>query len=106
VEDNRIDRGAVDVIGFHGQTVLHKPEMRLTVQIGAGPALAERLGVPVAYDFRAGRLSARLASSSPASDKPTQSPTIHASRHRTGNEIFILGVSFRRRGPFTSEAAI
>jgi anhydro-N-acetylmuramic acid kinase len=46
-------REDIDLIGFHGQTVLHRPERRLTVQVGDGPALAERLGIPVAYDFRA-----------------------------------------------------
>jgi anhydro-N-acetylmuramic acid kinase len=42
----------VAVVGFHGQTVIHKPHERLTVQIGDGAALARRLGIPVAYDFR------------------------------------------------------
>ncbi len=50
---NGIDLASVDVIGFHGQTVIHKPERRLTVQIGDGAALSEALGVPVVYDFRA-----------------------------------------------------
>jgi anhydro-N-acetylmuramic acid kinase len=35
-----IDRTTIDLIGFHGQTVLHKPGRRLTVQIGDGAALA------------------------------------------------------------------
>ena len=43
----------VDVIGFHGQTVIHRPEIRLTVQLGDGSALAKKLGVPVVYDLRA-----------------------------------------------------
>lgn len=43
----------VDVIGFHGQTVIHRPEIRLTVQLGDGSALAKRLAVPVVYDVRA-----------------------------------------------------
>jgi anhydro-N-acetylmuramic acid kinase len=50
---NEIDRASIDVIGFHGQTVLHRPETRLTVQIGDGHQLARRLGIPVAFDFRA-----------------------------------------------------
>lgn len=54
--DNRI--ATVDIIGFHGQTVLHRPEQRLTVQIGDGSALARRLGLPVAYDFRAADVAA------------------------------------------------
>jgi anhydro-N-acetylmuramic acid kinase len=51
--DNGIDLSSVDVIGFHGQTVLHRPERRLTVQLGDGAALSAALGVPVVYDFRA-----------------------------------------------------
>jgi anhydro-N-acetylmuramic acid kinase len=47
-----------DIIGFHGQTVLHRPERRLTVQIGAGDALARLTGIPVAYDFRAADVAA------------------------------------------------
>ena len=31
---NRITREDIDIVGFHGQTVLHRPEQRLTVQIG------------------------------------------------------------------------
>ncbi|MEN3930960.1 anhydro-N-acetylmuramic acid kinase [Microvirga sp. W0021] len=43
----------IDAIGFHGQTVLHRPENQLTVQIGNGAALATALAMPVVYDFRA-----------------------------------------------------
>ena len=42
-----------DLIGFHGQTILHAPERRVTVQIGDGAALADRLGLPVMFDMRA-----------------------------------------------------
>jgi anhydro-N-acetylmuramic acid kinase len=58
LRDNAIEAGAVDVIGFHGQTVLHRPKERLSIQIGDGSSLAARLGVPVAYDFRAADLAA------------------------------------------------
>lgn len=58
LRDNALDRAAVDVIGFHGQTVLHRPGQRLTIQIGDGAALARRLGVPVVYDFRAADVAA------------------------------------------------
>lgn len=44
---------SIDLIGFHGQTVLHRPERRLTVQIGDGARLAAQLGITVAHDFRA-----------------------------------------------------
>ncbi len=56
--DNAIDRRTIDVVGFHGQTVLHRPERKLTVQIGDGPALARRLGLPLVHDFRAADVAA------------------------------------------------
>ncbi|AXK80400.1 anhydro-N-acetylmuramic acid kinase [Pseudolabrys taiwanensis] len=56
LRDNSI--ADVDIVGFHGQTVIHRPELRLTVQIGDGPALARRLKLPVAYDFRAADVAA------------------------------------------------
>ena len=58
VEQNGIAASSVDVVGFHGQTVIHRPREGLTVQIGDGQALAERLGIPVAYDFRAADVAA------------------------------------------------
>ncbi len=48
----------VDVIGFHGQTVLHQPDDGLTVQLGDGDLLADRTGRPVVYDFRAADMEA------------------------------------------------
>jgi anhydro-N-acetylmuramic acid kinase len=56
--DKSIERAGIAVVGFHGQTVLHKPAARLTVQIGDGAALALRLKLPVAYDFRAADVAA------------------------------------------------
>jgi anhydro-N-acetylmuramic acid kinase len=52
------DIAAVDVVGFHGQTVLHRPARGLTVQIGDGDALARRLGRTVVHDFRAADVAA------------------------------------------------
>ena len=54
----RIDRASVAAVGFHGQTVLHKPAVRLTVQIGDGLALARRLDMTVVHDFRAADVAA------------------------------------------------
>jgi anhydro-N-acetylmuramic acid kinase len=67
--DRSLQPSAVDVIGFHGQTVLHKLQMvkpfgaaqlvpdeiarMLTVQIGDGQRLAARIGIDVVYDLRA-----------------------------------------------------
>jgi len=44
---------SIDIIGFHGQTILHRPERRLTVQLGDGQLLADRTGLPVMFDMRA-----------------------------------------------------
>ena len=55
---NGIKPADVTVVGFHGQTVLHRPQRRLTVQLGNGAALAARLGIPVVYDFRAADIEA------------------------------------------------
>lgn len=53
-----LHRDMVDIIGFHGQTVLHRPEDRLTIQIGDGQALADAIGRPVAFDMRAADIAA------------------------------------------------
>jgi anhydro-N-acetylmuramic acid kinase len=50
--EERIDRAEISIVGFHGQTILHRPDDRLTVQLGNGAALARRLRIAVAYDFR------------------------------------------------------
>jgi len=55
---NGLTRSGVDIIGFHGQTVLHRPERRLTVQIGDGDSLAQALRMPVAWDMRAADVAA------------------------------------------------
>jgi len=41
-----------ELIGFHGQTILHAPEEGRTVQIGDAAYIAKTLGVDVIYDFR------------------------------------------------------
>ena len=53
LHSNRIAQSAIDLIGYHGQTVLHDPERSLTVQLGDGRLLAERSGIDVVYDLRA-----------------------------------------------------
>jgi anhydro-N-acetylmuramic acid kinase len=55
---NRIAREDVDIVGFHGQTVLHRPAQRMTVQIGDAAALAKAIHIPVMHDFRAADVAA------------------------------------------------
>ena len=52
--------GARDValIGFHGQTILHRPERRWTWQIGDGALLARLTGIDVVNDFRSADVKA------------------------------------------------
>lgn len=47
-----IEPDRVDVIGFHGHTVLHRPKDGVTRQIGDGRLLAATTGIPVVADFR------------------------------------------------------
>jgi anhydro-N-acetylmuramic acid kinase len=56
--DFGLGREDVDVVGFHGQTVLHRPKAGLTVQLGDGPLLSEMLNLDVVYDFRAADMAA------------------------------------------------
>jgi len=55
---NDLAPGSVAAVGFHGQTLLHRPDRGITVQIGGGRALAARLGIAVVYDFRAADVAA------------------------------------------------
>jgi anhydro-N-acetylmuramic acid kinase len=52
-----IGQGA-DVIGFHGQTILHAPARGLTWQIGDAALLARRARTQVVHDFRSADVAA------------------------------------------------
>ena len=58
IAQNRITPEDIDIVGFHGQTVLHRPERKLTVQIGDAAALARAIHIPVMHDFRAADVAA------------------------------------------------
>lgn len=47
-----------ELIGFHGQTILHRPAERRSWQIGDAGLLALETGVPVVHDFRSADLAA------------------------------------------------
>jgi anhydro-N-acetylmuramic acid kinase len=55
---NRIASEDIDIVGFHGQTVLHRPADKMTVQIGDAAALARAVHIPVMHDFRAADIAA------------------------------------------------
>lgn len=50
--------GGADLIGFHGQTILHRPDQRWTWQIGDGALLAQITGIDVINDFRSADVAA------------------------------------------------
>src|SRR3954471_4398903 len=58
ISQNRIAGENIDIVGFHGQTVLHRPAERMTVQIGDATALARAIRMPVMHDFRAADVAA------------------------------------------------
>ncbi|HEX5379207.1 MAG TPA: anhydro-N-acetylmuramic acid kinase, partial [Phenylobacterium sp.] len=62
LEANHLSWSAIDLIGMHGQTVLHeRPQpdrVGRTVQLGDGQWLATATGAPVAFDFRAADVAA------------------------------------------------
>ena len=58
IADHGLRRDRINVVGFHGQTVLHRPERGLTIQIGDGAALARRCALDVVGDFRAADVAA------------------------------------------------
>jgi anhydro-N-acetylmuramic acid kinase len=49
---------SVALIGFHGQTILHRPAQRWTWQIGDGALLARLTGIDVVNDFRSADVKA------------------------------------------------
>ncbi len=53
LREHGIGRAQIDAVGFHGQTVLHRPDAGLTVQLGDGARLAELTGLTVVHDLRA-----------------------------------------------------
>jgi anhydro-N-acetylmuramic acid kinase len=53
-----IDRRKVEIVGLHGQTVLHRPKERFTRQLCDGARAAAALGIDVVNDFRSADVAA------------------------------------------------
>ena len=49
IESTKIE---IDLIGFHGQTIFHDPDKRITKQLGDGKLLSQLTKKTVIYDFR------------------------------------------------------
>src|SRR5437588_3532496 len=52
LSEAKIQPSQIACIGFHGQTILHRPAERRTWQIGNGKALADAVGITVVNEFR------------------------------------------------------
>ena len=52
LKEHGLKSADIDVIGFHGHTILHRPREQLTWQIGDGGLLAARTGIDVVCEFR------------------------------------------------------
>ena len=50
--EHRILASDVELIGLHGQTVYHRPEIRFTRQLGCGRRVARELGIDTVSRFR------------------------------------------------------
>lgn len=50
--ENRYQASQIDVIGYHGQTLFHRPSIGITIQVGNGQQLADQVGITVVNDFR------------------------------------------------------
>jgi len=51
-ETFEVSKSSVDLIGFHGQTIFHNPEKKITKQIGDGKLLSQLTQKKVIYNFR------------------------------------------------------
>ncbi len=52
IQKNDVTIENIEIIGFHGHTISHRPELGKTCQIGDGALLAELTGIDVVADFR------------------------------------------------------
>ncbi|WP_134500063.1 anhydro-N-acetylmuramic acid kinase [Microvirga pakistanensis] len=52
MDETGISSRDVSLVGFHGQTVYHRPEIRFTRQLGIGALVARELGIDTVYRFR------------------------------------------------------
>ena len=49
---NNFDMDDVDVIGIHGNTILHRPSKGFSIQLGSAKMIAEKLKKPIVCNFR------------------------------------------------------
>lgn len=52
LQQNNLNPNDIDLIGYHGQTLYHAPEKKISLQVGNGQYLADLCRIPVIYQFR------------------------------------------------------
>ena len=58
IEENNLANSEIDIIGFHGHTILHAPNEHRTDQIGDGALLSKMTGIAVVNDLRSADVAA------------------------------------------------
>lgn len=96
---NGIGWDDIDLVGFHGQTVLHERpgagQIGRTVQLGDGALLARLSGTPVAFDFRTADVAA-------GGEGAPLAPIYHLARARASGlapPLAVLNVAGRPTSP-------
>ena len=93
-----IDKNEIEAVGFHGQTVLHKAPNNLskgkTRQLGDGQRMANKLGIPVVYDFRTNDMTGRRTR------RPTLSNLSCRAVKKNCSDFNYSNIEFRRFGKF------
>jgi anhydro-N-acetylmuramic acid kinase len=56
--EHDLSPAGIDLLGFHGQTILHRPDEGWTWQMGDGQLLANETGIAVVDDFRSADVAA------------------------------------------------
>ena len=53
IKDKLLKKGLkIDLVGFHGQTILHVPEKKISLQLGDAKLLSQLTGTNIVYKFR------------------------------------------------------
>ena len=97
LEANGIARDAVDVVGFHGHTLAHRPDLGRTRQLGDPAWLARALGIDVVGDFRQADVAAG-GQGAPLAPIYHARPARPSGGRRTGPGMAGRGAQYRRGG--------
>lgn len=52
IHNNNLKSSDIDIVGFHGQTIYHNPELHISWQLGNAAFLAKETSINVVADFR------------------------------------------------------